>query len=342
MAMDIDNNSASFQELFDHLAQVEKDPQNVRLSNDTLRDAENRLGSSTPREIVWNILDLGERLLSVLQEEPRPLTRLLEKDISLIPFDEIKDSISPLKIEEGLSSLSPSVQILCLAYLRKAADLPSGAAWVGSTSSLVQTLITTWLASESTEVTERALETIIVLLEVDHMAKTTVVRENGRSGDAKGQGLLWRRLFRDVEVYSLFFYWTSLKSTEYAIKSKKALDKATISQARLFDFIARVARIDWSDISHSHFPEVEAKYITPVTNDTSVRPSLLQYAASGMVDVTDPLMDFLRREFFVKLLATIEEGSVSHEVPTKLLLEMRKNIGEGMDEPQQTSGGMHL
>lgn len=332
----------SFQELFSHLAEVESDPVGNHLDIDTLRDATNRLGSGTSRDVIWAVLANGERLLSVLQEEPRPLTRLLEKDISLIPFDEIKDSISPLKIEEGLKSPSPSIQLLCLAYLRKAGDTPSGAAWVGSNSSLVKCLVTTWLASESTEVTERALEVIMVLLEVDHMTKTTVVEEKGRRGDAQGQGLLWRRLFRDSDTYSLFFYWTSFNSAEYAIKSKKVLDKVTISQARLFDFIARVAELDWSDVTHSHFPEIEAKYTTETTTDSSRRASLLQYAASGMIDVTDPLMGVLRREFFVKLLGTVEEGSGKQEIPTKLLLEMREDVGEEIESLQQSSAGMHL
>ena len=256
----MDTHGESFREVFAHLAEVEQDPQHKKLNNDILRDAKNKLSPSTPREIVWSLLANGERLLNIIQEDPRPLTRLLEVDISFIPFDEIKDSIPPQKLIDGLLSPSPSIQVLCLGYLRKAADLPSGVAWVGSNASLVKEFITTWLTSESTEVTERALETLMALLEVDHVDRTSFVQERGLRGEARGQGLLWRRLFRDPEIYTLFFHWTSLKSSGYREKTKRAMHKMTISQGRLFDFVARVAALDWSNITHSHFPQIESKY----------------------------------------------------------------------------------
>ena len=338
----MDSRRHSFRELFVHLAEVEQDPQHKRLDVDILRDAQNNLSPTTPRETVWSILADGERVLNVIQEDPRPLTRLLEVDISFIPFDDIKDSLPPQKLIEGLLSPSSSIQVLCLAYLRKATDSPSGVAWVGSNASLVKEFVTTWLASESTEVTERALEALMVLLEVDYVDRTTPVQERGRSGEAHGQGLLWRRLFRDPEVYTLFFHWTSLKSPEYREKTKQAVHKMTISQGRLFDFIARVAALDWSYITHSHFPEMESKYCRQETQDSRGGTSLLQYAAAGMVDSTDPLMSVLRSDFFLKLLAIIEEGSGEQEVPPKLLEAMKEDAGQDLEGPSQSAGGMHL
>jgi hypothetical protein len=338
----MNNPKESFQELFAHLEEVEEDPHHKRLNDNILRDAQNNLSSTTPREIVWSLLAKGERLLNVIQEDPRPLTRLLEVDISFIPFDEIKDSIPSHKLLEGLLSPSPSIQVLCLAYLRKAADSTSGVAWVGSNAGLVKQFITTWLTSDSTEVTERALEALMVLLRVDHIDRKIVVEEKGLKGEAQGQGLLWRRLFRDPEIYALFFHWTSLKSPEYREKSKQAIHRLTISQGRLFDFIARVAELDWSNITVSHFPEIEANYSNHDTQDGRVGISLLQYAASGMVDDTDPLMSVLRSDFFMKLLALIDEGSGKQEVPPKLLEAMREDVGETTETPSQSTGGMHL
>jgi hypothetical protein len=338
----MNNSKGSFQELFAHLEEVEADPQHKRLNSDILRDAQNNLSSTTPREILWSLLANGERLLNVIQEDPRPLTRLLEVDISFIPFDEIKDAMPSHKLLEGLLSPSTSIQVLCLAYLRKAADSPSGVAWVGSNAGIVKQFITTWLTSDSTEVTERALEALMVLLGVDHVDRKIIVEEKGLKGEAQGQGLLWRRLFRDPEIYALFFHWTSLKSPEYREKSKQAIHRLAISQGRLFDFIARVAELDWSNITVSHFPEVEANYSTHDTQDSRVGVSLLQYAASGMIDNTDPLMTVLRSDFFMKLLALIDEGSGKQEVPPKLLEAMREDTGETTETPSQSTGGMHL
>lgn len=340
--MDVNSRTDSFHELFTHLAEVEQDPQHTRLNSDILRNAQNNLSSSTSREIVWSLLANGERLLNIIQEDPRPLTRLLEVAISFIPFDEIKDAIPPQKLVEGLHSPSPSIQVLCIAYLRKAADSPSGVAWVGSNASLVKEFVTTWLGSDSTEVTEQALEALIELLEVDHVNRLTVVQERDVNGEAKGQGLLWRRLFRDPEIYTLFFHWTSLKSSEYREKTKQAIHKMTISQGRLFDFIARVAELDWSNITHSHFPEIESRYSSQEVENGPNGVSLLQYAASGMVNSADPLMSVLRRDFFMKLLALIEEGRGQQEVPPKLLEAMQEDVGENMESLSQPAGGMHL
>ena len=336
--MEIQEDSTSFQELLTHLAEVEKDPESTRLNADLLREAQNSLGPNTPREAVWAIIANGERLLNVLHEDPKPLTRLLEKDVLLIPFDEIREAIPPLKLEQGLSSPSTSVRVLCLAYLRKAAESPSGAAWVGTSPVLTKCLVSAWLASDSTEVAERALETIILLLAVDHALQVTQVVEGGQVGEAQGQGLLWRRLFHDPEIYVLFFYWTSFKSYEYRDRSKNAVHKATISQARLFDFLARAAEIDWAGISHSHFPEIESKYCEPSAIDGHGRASLLQYAASGMVDMDDPLMVLLRRDFFTKLLATVEERKQQSTLPRKLLEFIQKDVGDSKELSTTAAG----
>ena len=332
---------SSFQELFAHLSQVERDPEHTHLNNDILRDAQNNLSSTTPRDVVWSILSTGERLLDIIQQDPRPLTRLLEVDISFIPFDEIRDSIPLEKLIQGLLSPSLPIQVLCLAYLGKAADSPSGVAWVGSTASLVNVLVTTWLTSDSTEVAERALETLIILLEVDHVGRTSLIREGGLTGKAQGQGLLWRRLFRDREIYSLFFQWTSFKNLTSRETTKQDMRKITTSQGRLFDFIARVAGLDWSNITRSHFPDVESRYADQQTLEGSGGISLLQYAASFMVDSNDPLMSILRGDFFTKLLAIIDEGSGKLEVPPKLLEAMREDI-RGLPENSSQSGGVHL
>ena len=336
--------TAPFQELLTHLSEIENDPHHKRLNSELLKDVGNSLGPSTSRDDAWTLLMTGERILNIIEEDPRPLTRLLEKDISLIPFNELKDTISVDKLEGGLDSPSTPIQLLCLAYLRKAADSPSGAAWVGSTSSLVNSLITTWLSSPSTEVAEQATEVILALLEVDHVKQKTLVEEKGRKGEAEGQGLLWRRLFHDPDIYALFFDLTSLRSPKYLNGSKKDIQQATISQGRLFDFIARISELDWSHTTQSHFPEIEAKYCGANFGEKGGdRSSLLQYAASYMIDETDALMSLLRRDFFVKLLTMIQEQGAECEVlPKRLLEEMKDDVGDAMDAQHDTSAGLQL
>lgn len=332
----VEDKDVLFEELFSHLRKVETG--GVVLDEDLLKRVERSLDTSTPKSTLWQLLNTGEALLQLLQQDPRPLTRLLERDISLIPFDELKQSITANKLEEGLDSPSVPVQLLCIAYLRKAADTPSGASFIAASSSLVQTLLTLWLASENTEVAERALEAIEGLLAVDSKDSVTVISAGERLGEAQGQGLLWRRIFHDIDVYNILFEWTSLTTSKRDINTKKGLQLVTISQARLFDLIARAAPLDWAALTTSSLPTVENKYMTG--GGDQPYGGILRYAASYMIDSNDVLMEVLRQDFFVKLLGFVEDNHVQNVSP-RLLEAIQQGAGvESTTETQDV--GMHL
>ena len=333
----VEDKDALFRDVFEHLEKIERDPQ-VPLDDDLLRRATRSLDNSTPRELQWKVLQKGEQLLQNLQQDPRSLTRLLERDVQLIPFDELKSSISADKLEEGLRSPSFPVQILCLAYITKAADSPSGAAFVAASSSLVQLLVLTLLATDSTEVTERAAEALVALLVVDSPESRTMVAAENRFGEVHGQGLMWRRVFHDPQVYALFFQWTSLLKPSHDLKTKKGQQDVTISQARLLDFVARVAEYDWTAITTSSLPNIERQFMNAVARNQPFG-GLLRYTASGMVDSKDFLMETLRRDLFMKLLVTAEEDKGRHISPR--LLEAIQHETETEQVTQQTEG-MHL
>jgi hypothetical protein len=336
----VEDKDVLFKDVFAHLSKVEEQPASLTLDGDLLRRTERSLDASTQRDLLWRLLKAGEQLLQTLQQDPKPLTRLLERTVRLIPFDELKSSITTDKLEEGLKSSSVPIQLLCLAYLTQAADRPSGASFVASSSSLVQLLISVWLAVDSTEVSERALECILALLAVDNPDSVIVVTTDNRIGGAQGQGLMWRRLFHDSEVYSLIFLWTSLRQSRYDLKTKKGQQAVTISQARLFDFLARVAQLDWAAITTSSIPNVEASFM-PATSNTINQPygGLLQYAASYMIDPSDYVMVVLRRDFFMKLLNVVEEGD-SRQIKPRLLHAIQQ--GAGVDTLQVETNGLHL
>ncbi|EXJ80224.1 hypothetical protein A1O1_08366 [Capronia coronata CBS 617.96] len=335
----IEDTETLFTDVFSHLAAVESQPGTVLLDEDLLKRAERSLDASTPRHLLWRLLGTGETLLQTIQQEPRPLTRLLERTVSLIPFDELKTSISAEKLEQGLTSPLVSVQLLCLAYLRKAADSPSGASFVAASSSLVQCLFTIWLSSESTEVAERSLEGIEALLAVDSQNSVTVEVGRDGMGETQGHGLLWRRVFHDPDVYEVLFVWTSLVKSKRDTKTKKGIQLVTISQARLFDFIARLAPFDWQAITTSTIPTVETQYLQG-NGDSQPFGGILRYAASHMIDSDDILMQVLRQDFFLKLLAVVEEKNGQNVSPP--LLEAIQQ-GAGVESARDVgNGGMHL
>lgn len=335
----VENRDVLFPEVFAHLAAVESEPQTQLLDAELLKRVERSIDPSTPKDLLWRLLGTGERLLQILQQDPSPLTRLLERNVSLLPFDELKLTISAQKLEEGLNSPSAPVQLLCLAYLRKAADSPSGASFVAASSSLVRCLVTVWLSSESTEIAERSLESLEALLAVDSHNSITVLATDGNLGEAQGQGLLWRRVFTDADVYSIFFDWTSLRISKRDVKTKKGLQLVTISQARLFDFIARLANYDWAAISTSALPSVETRYV-PENDDSQPFGGLLRYAASHMIDTSDILMEVLRQDFFMRLLGVVEENN-GQNVPPRLLQAIQQEAG--VDSTKEGEDvGMHL
>ena len=335
----VENKEVLFQEVFSHLEAVREEPQKYLLNSELLKRAERNLDAFTPRDLLWKVLRTGEALLQILQQDPNSLTQLLERVVLLIPFDELKSVISAQKLEEGLDSPSTAIQYLCLSYLRKAADSPSGAAFVAASSSLVESLVTTSLATENTGVAERAVEVIAALLTVDSSDSITIITAGNGPAQAQGQGLLWRRVFHDPQVYSLLYEWTSLKSSKRDIKTKKGLQAVTISQARLFDFIVRLAQIDWVAITTSSLPDIEAQY---VSNPTSEQPygGILRYAAVDMIDPDDYLMEVLRQDLFAKLLV-IAEGNQTGRVPPRLIEAIQRDAGVYGDQDSRANG-VHL
>lgn len=337
----VEDQDSLFREVFIHLQNVEQQPETTKLDEDLLKRLERSLDTRTLPTLLWQLLRSGENLLQILQQDPSPLTRLLEKTVLLIPFDELRSFISSEKLEEGLKSPSIPIQLLCLAYLTKASDKPSGAAFVAASSSLVQRLMTVWLSVESTEVSERALQCLVALLAVDSPESLTMIVAENRVGEATGQGLMWRRVFHDPQVYSLMYLWTSLKRSNYDLQSKKGQQQVTISQARLFDFLARVAELDWAAITTSSLPEVETDFVGSDTSD-KLYGGLLRYAASHMIDAKDYLMEVLRQDFFMKLLNVVQEGA-NQNVSPRLLEAIQQEAGVEQGQPQQSAnGGMHL
>lgn len=332
----VEDRSSLFNEVLAHLEKVQDQ---APLNEELLRRAWRNVDSHTPRATLWQILNVGEQTLQSVQQDPRPLTRLLEQTVRCLPFNELKERITTEKLEQGLQSPSASIQLLILAYLHKAADTPSGAAFVAYSSSLTQVLVTTWLASESTEVADKSVEALLALLLVDSPSTSTFITSEGVSGEAQGQGLLWQRLLSDPQVYELLYSWTSLNHSKHNVSTKKGLQQATISQGRLFDFIARAAPISWTDISTSRLPDVERKYMKGNANDQPYG-GLLKYVASDMIDPSDFLMEMLRQDCFAKLLAAVQESQAQGVTPR--MLEAIKTDAGMEANGEADENGLHL
>ncbi|KAL4991127.1 hypothetical protein BDW68DRAFT_152696 [Aspergillus falconensis] len=101
---------------------------------------------------------------------------------------------------------------------------------------------------------------------------------------------MWRRVFKDRDVYGRLFSYCSLTDNTSSGLSNR---EKTVAQGRLMSFLVKAGRLRWDYVSSSHIPEVEAKYGCK---------SLLHFAACEMVDKGDVLMHMTQLNFFRDLL----------------------------------------
>ncbi|KNG82834.1 hypothetical protein ANOM_008935 [Aspergillus nomiae NRRL 13137] len=281
---------STYDEVKLHLQQVLRDP-SIRLDIPIIDKLKLQLTESTDSSVPATLLPLISQLLPVLQEDPTPITSLAIKATAYTSFTDLRLVDPPIDFIAGFKAPSPPINSLALALLSKAGQTPSDAAIVAGDSELVASLVELWLSTSSTAVAQAAFDAIWALLEVD----LTSPLENGEGANegqeaTGGQGLVWRRIFTDRDVYGRLFSLCSL--TEDGPGSLSKRDK-TVAQGRLMGFLTKAGNLRWDIISSSQIPDIETRYNSS---------SLLQFAACEMVDRTDVLMHMTLLNFFHDLL----------------------------------------
>lgn len=286
---------SSFPAVKSHLDEVQKDP-SIPLDTVLLDRLKLQLTEDIDPAVPATLLTQIPQLLPVLQEDPSPLTALGTRATAYLSFADLQSVDPPVDFIAGFQAPSPPINLLALSLLSKAGRLPGDAAIVAGDSDLVASLVELWLSTSSTAVAQAALDTIWALLEID-LASTL---ENGSSGSrAGGQGLVWRRMFTDKDVYGKLFSLCSLADDGPGTLPKR---EKTVAQGRLMGFLVRAGRLRWDIISTSQLPEIEANYQSD---------SLLHFAACQMVDKSDVLMHMTLLNFFHDLLHIEAPGLVA-------------------------------
>ncbi|KAJ5833694.1 hypothetical protein N7474_002005 [Penicillium riverlandense] len=288
-----------FEEVKAHLAQVQEDP-STPLDIALIDKLKLQLVETTPPIVAATLLSQISALLPVLQEDPAPLTTLGTKATASFTFTDLRAIDPPIDFVAGFKTPSPPINLLALSLLGKAGQASSDAAIVSGDSDLVVSLVELWLSTSSEAVAQAALDTLWALLEVDLASPLEKEEYDHTAHNAHaGQGLMWRRVFTDKDVYGLLFGLCSLRDDAPGDLSKR---KRTLAQARLMDFLTKAGGVRWDIISQSQVPDIEAKY------DSS---SLLHFAACQMVDQSDVLMHMTLLNFFRDLLEIDAPGLVA-------------------------------
>lgn len=289
----------SFEAVKLHLAQAQQDPC-TPLDVPLIDKLKLQLNETIHSTVLVSLLSQIAALLPVLQEDPTPITALGIKATTYLNFTDLRSLDPPINLVAGFKAPSPPINLLAISLLAKAGQTSSDAAIVAGDSQLVASLVDLWLSTSSTAVAQAALDALWALLEVD-LASPLEEGEYGYTCDEgrAGQGLMWRRVFTDKDVYGLLFGLCSLKDDAPGSLSKR---ERTVAQGRLMGLLVKAGRLRWDIISKSQVPEIEAKYQSR---------SLLHFAACEMVDLSDVLMHMTVLSFFRDLLEIDAPGLVA-------------------------------
>lgn len=188
----------------------------------------------------------------------------------------------------GLKSPVPQVNLTVLALLEKAKYHKSDIGIVAGEAELVGAWVRLWLCTPDTAVATRAHDVLLALL----LAEIGNPRpEDGR--EITDEALLWRRIFRDKDIYGSIFSTCSLSTAGQ--EGQLAKRDKTLAQARLLDMLLH---IDSQPVRTSQLPDVEELY------GVKGGAGILHYAAIHMVDYRDDvLMHMTLLQFYAKYLS---------------------------------------
>lgn len=282
-----------------HLAKVQEDP-STPLDTSLIARLKLQLFDSIDSVVPATLLSQISVLLPILQEDPTPLTTLTEAACASFSFTDIRSVEPTINLIAGFKAPSEPINLLALSLLAKAGHSSSDAAIVAGDSELVAALVELWLSTSSTAVAQAALDVLWALLEVDSASPLEQGEYEHASDDGRaGQGLMWRRVFTDKDVYGLLFGLCSLRSDAPGDLSQR---ERTVAQGRLMGLLVKAGHLRWDIISKSQIPDVEAKYQST---------SILHFAATQMADSSDVLMHMTLLGFFRDLLDIDAPGLVA-------------------------------
>jgi hypothetical protein len=235
--------------------------------------------------------------------DPTILASLSVKLLRPITFTQALTLASEDALIQALRSPAPSANILAITVIEKAARSPSDTAILSIMKGVVENLIRTWFSTPHVGVGEKATKALGDLLEVDCDRRSSAdidTRMNGiqlSSNTPPGQGLLWRRIFQDRDIYELLFNLCSFETTGTGEGQLDERQKS-LAQARLLRVLPRLGPLDFHTISHTNFPDIEERY-----GLQDGEHGLLYFAAVDMVNKEeDMLMHITLIDFFAEFL----------------------------------------
>lgn len=227
------------------------------------------------------LLNQLSKLLPTLQQDPTPVTDLINRLIlpQEYDFSRVLSITPPVDFIAGLTAPLPPINLTTLCLLEKARYRTSDIGILAGKPDVVGALVKLWLCTPDTAVAAQAHDVLLGLLLADEESEDNM----GSSFDSgmMEAGLMWRRMFRDKDIYGSMFSICNLSTAGQ--KGQLSKRDKTVAQARLLDM---VLKIDSEPIRTSQIPEVEQQY--------GVKDGgLLHFAAIYMIDYRDDVLMYM-------------------------------------------------
>lgn len=290
--------SAVLADLSAHLQAVEADP-SIQLNTELLEQCELLTSTLEYRSRTWRdtqplFLQIAA-LLPQLQQDPAPLVHFIVKLADPYRFEDIKD----IDFEIALDLQATPFHGLILSLLGKATATSVDTQVLANRPGVVAAIVRLWLCTQDTGVATQAEDLLTSLLRASKNEPVSIGEED--TAHVHGTGPMWRRLFNDQDIRSLYYHHTSLKKlSSPPVPALNERDK-TIAQARLLSWLPQVGSMHWDTLVASH--------ITDVEREVGLREGqgLLHYAATKMVNTEDDLLMYMTLiNFFSVLITTVK------------------------------------
>lgn len=305
--------------LLAHLKHLDDDPsynvdQRLILSHISPNSISPSLDYQTRLQVVSKCVSIVPKLLAAGQD-PSPLAELigdLTEDDSLFTFDDVL--LLQIDLAQALGGDLPVISNLVLSLLRKAAKERKSVYHVASHPEVIGALMRAWLTTADVKTADVAEGVLMDLLGFENP-------ELGRKSIHETSGLMWRRIFEDKDIYSLFYTFCSRSTIgEPGQPNERA---KTIAQGRLLSFLVKMSHCP--QIWRPHHPTVEAKF------GIKEGGGLVEFAFVHMVDYpSDMLSSLLLLDSMCQLIslydgddvASISAGSIKHEPHSSAALDL--------------------
>lgn len=250
--------------------------------------------ANTP-PLIPRLLPKITDILKKYEQDPAHLCSLAIKLLGPVNFTQVLSLASEDAIIQALRSTAPSANILAMTVLEKAANSPADAAILAMMNNVITNFLTQWLSAPQVEVGEKGGKVLGDLLDVDSDSRPPDgLSVNGTEIVVKkpiGQGLMWRRIFHDHDIYDVIL---SLCSQHGPLD----IQQRSLAQGRLLRVLPRLSALNFRTLTSTDFTDLNARYANINSN-----AGLLHFAALHMIDKEDLLMHLNLIDFFEALLS---------------------------------------